>query len=252
MDQQRGNIEQSDAIDALEKLDLRRYEAEVFVSLQKLGDGTANDVAEISDVPRSQVYGATDHLEEIGLVEVQRSKPLVYRPIPIEEARKILRSQYKDREDIAFQYLHNVRGEKDRSSKIDDGIWEVKGEDSITNRIQKLVTTAESQVKYGDVNFALDSELKSKFIDLSDEGVSLSFFGNCKDNNFEQDIIDASVESFPAALSVEECAVQRFLLVDSSSFLLSTSHCNSGRVSERAVWSSNTDFATVFVRLINI
>ena len=47
---------------ALERLGLSTYEAGVFVALEKLGRGTAREIAEATDVPRSQVYGAAEHI----------------------------------------------------------------------------------------------------------------------------------------------------------------------------------------------
>jgi len=51
-------MNEGDAVDALKSLGLTTYEARTFVALQKLGAGTASEVADIADVPRSQVYGA--------------------------------------------------------------------------------------------------------------------------------------------------------------------------------------------------
>ncbi|PSP27801.1 hypothetical protein BRC65_04050 [Halobacteriales archaeon QH_2_65_14] len=53
----------SEAVDGLKRLGLTTYEARVFLGLQKLGSGTANEVSDVVDVPRSQVYGAAEDLE---------------------------------------------------------------------------------------------------------------------------------------------------------------------------------------------
>ncbi len=57
-------MDESDAIEALEELGLSNYEAKVFVALQRLGTGTARDIHQATDVPRSQVYGAAESLQE--------------------------------------------------------------------------------------------------------------------------------------------------------------------------------------------
>ncbi|HET7324565.1 MAG TPA: helix-turn-helix domain-containing protein, partial [Halococcus sp.] len=59
--------EKDDAIAALKRLGLSSYEAQVFVALQRISRGSARDIDRVTDVPRSQVYGAAEQLEERGL-----------------------------------------------------------------------------------------------------------------------------------------------------------------------------------------
>ncbi|WP_321163696.1 helix-turn-helix domain-containing protein [Halorubrum lipolyticum] len=49
----------------LKELGFSEYEAYTFVYLLQLGTGTAKDVAEIGDVPRTRVYDAVDALHEL-------------------------------------------------------------------------------------------------------------------------------------------------------------------------------------------
>jgi HTH-type transcriptional regulator, sugar sensing transcriptional regulator len=95
-------MNEDDAIDALESLGLSNYEAKVFVALQKLGTGTARDIHGVTDVPRSQVYGAAENLQQRGLVEVQQSKPLQYRPVSLNAAKSHLRDRFERRQERTF------------------------------------------------------------------------------------------------------------------------------------------------------
>ena len=56
--------DEAGATESLQQLGLSQYEAEVFVALVKLGTGTAREVTQITDVPRSQVYGAAEALDD--------------------------------------------------------------------------------------------------------------------------------------------------------------------------------------------
>lgn len=76
----------TEAIDLLQELGLKEYEARCFVALNQLPNGTAKEIREISDVPRTRVYDAIRVLESEGLVEVQQSSPQVYRAVEISEA----------------------------------------------------------------------------------------------------------------------------------------------------------------------
>ena len=59
------------AVTALQELGLKEYEAQCFVGLSRLPSGTAKQLSEITDVPRTRVYDAIRLLEAQGLVEVQ-------------------------------------------------------------------------------------------------------------------------------------------------------------------------------------
>lgn len=63
------------AIEQLEQFGLSAYAARTFVALVTLGTGTAKDVSQVSDVPRTRVYDAIDELHDRGLVDVQQSSP---------------------------------------------------------------------------------------------------------------------------------------------------------------------------------
>ncbi|PSQ46397.1 hypothetical protein BRD15_09160 [Halobacteriales archaeon SW_6_65_15] len=58
------------AIDALEQLGLTEYEARCFVALTRLPHGTAKEVGQVADIPRSRVYETMDRLQDRGLVDV--------------------------------------------------------------------------------------------------------------------------------------------------------------------------------------
>jgi sugar-specific transcriptional regulator TrmB len=63
------------AVELLQQLGLKEYEARCFVGLTRVPSGTAKQLGEITDVPRTRVYDAVRVLEAQGLVEVQHSSP---------------------------------------------------------------------------------------------------------------------------------------------------------------------------------
>ena len=68
-------------INSLKKLGLSRYEAQAYIGLNKIITGQANEIAEISSIPRSRIYDILKGLEERGFVEVERGRPLKYKAI---------------------------------------------------------------------------------------------------------------------------------------------------------------------------
>ena len=100
------------AIAALGELGLSTYAARTFVGLQKLGVATASEVADVTDVPRSQVYGATEELESVGLVDTHQSSPRRYRAVDVETARDLLYQRLQSRADDALDHLEAVQGQR--------------------------------------------------------------------------------------------------------------------------------------------
>lgn len=130
-----------EAVESLEQLGLSNYEARVFVALQKLGTGTAREIHQVADVPRSQVYGAADGLEERGLVEIQQSTPKRYRPVGLDAARTRLTERIEHEKSQAFDYLETVQRDQ-RGEETRDDVWTVRGRDSVDDRTVDLAKQA--------------------------------------------------------------------------------------------------------------
>ncbi len=57
------NENAEEAIDVLQELGLKEYEAKCFVGLTRIPTGTAKKLSEITDVPRTRIYDAIRVLE---------------------------------------------------------------------------------------------------------------------------------------------------------------------------------------------
>lgn len=104
-----GHSQRERATDLLQSLGLKEYEAKCFVALSRVDSGTAKDVSELSEVPRTRVYDAVRVLETKGLVETQHSNPQRFRAVSIEEATHTLRDEYEDRVTDLEDALHDIQ-----------------------------------------------------------------------------------------------------------------------------------------------
>lgn len=138
------NIEE--AIQVLQQLGLKEYEARCFVGLSRLNTGTAKHLHEITEVPRTRVYDAIRVLEAQGLVEVQHSSPQQFRAVPLDEATETLRDEYESRVDR----LHDALATVDLVEEEDDSpvqqVWSMAGRTAIENRTNKLIGNASEEV----------------------------------------------------------------------------------------------------------
>lgn len=246
-------MDESEAVDALKRLDLSTYEARVFVALQKLGVGSASEVSEIADVPRSQVYGAADSLEARGLVDVQQGTPTRYRPIGLTEAKRLLVEQLEAEADSAFDYLEDVRGQFTVGGERSEAIWLVHGRENVLARAVELVDGAEHRVVYGapDADLlepALADALREKAaagVDVTVASTEPAFLAA-----FE-DVGAVTTHELPE-LPVADVRNGRTLLVDDDKVLLTVLPAESlPHISqETAFWSDGTAFATMLVTFI--
>lgn len=243
--------DEEDAVESLKSLGLSEYEAKVFIALQRLGVGTARDVYRLTDVPRSQVYGAAETLEERGLVEIKQSKPMEYRPVSLEEAREHLQRRFEERQDVAFEYLEKAREESDKGEEEREDFWTVNGRDTIDSRIEELLNEAEDRVVFISThNDLVNGSIERKLVELADE---TDVYVMSRDEDLLRRFEDT--ENITCINTPEKTAREdeggRFLMVDSDTVLLTVLGNEEvpGTKTETAVWSSETSFATVLVQI---
>lgn len=250
-DERTGGPSESEAIAALQRLGLSNYEAKVFVALEKLGRGTARAIAEATDVPRSQVYGAAEKLEEQGLVDVQRTKPKQFRPVSLEEARQILRRRREREEERAFEYLESVERERPETEERQEDIWTVHGREAVTDRVTTLAGSATESIVYGASERSHDETLRDVFVRAAGEGVPTLVVST------DRTVLDAfgstAVEtiSLPEELGPDDWPAARMIVVDEDTVLISVQASDVEGANETAFWSEETRFADVLIQLID-
>ena len=220
----------NEAVTALQELGLKEYEAQCFVGLSRLSSGTAKQLSEVTDVPRTRVYDAIRLLEAQGLVEIHHSSPQQFRAVPLEEATETLRDQYEARVDR----LANALDDADPVDPVDEDpvqeVWSMSGQDAIANRADQLIEDATEEVVLvlGD-----DSLLTTELIDTLNalpSGVDLLI--GAVTESLEAQIHDAvpTATTFLSGLEWlrnggdpdENLVMGRLLLVDRSAILVST------------------------------
>lgn len=247
-------MDESTAIESLRRLGLSKYEAEVFIALQKLGTGTASDVDRITDVPRSQVYGAAESLEERGLLEVQQSNPIQYRAVALDEARERLRSRIEHEQDKAFGFLETVQGEFDEGTGEKEDVWTIHGRDTVSDRIAQMVADADKRIVLGSDAHLLDDAVVDALAAGTDAGIEtlvVSADEETADRLAHLEAVRVMVIP-PARLPDQNNRHRgRILVVDDETVLLSVlGDERHGIQEETAIWSTGTGFAAVFIQMI--
>ncbi|WP_324760509.1 TrmB family transcriptional regulator [Haloarcula sp. GH36] len=219
-----------EAIEVLQQLGLKEYEARCFVGLARVQSGTAKKLSETTEVPRTRVYDAIRVLEAQGLVEIQHSSPQQFRAVPLDEAIETLRDQYETRVDRLRDALDTVDQVDDEEESPVQEVWAMSGHDGIENRADQLIGEAEEEVVLviGDSSLLTD-DLIETLTDVQRE-VDL-VIGALTETLMEE--IQAAIPNATTfvsglewlhgtAVTEDETAIGRLLLVDRSAILVSS------------------------------
>ena len=209
----------SAAIEQLEALGLSAYAARTFVALVSLGQGTAKEVSEVSDVPRTRVYDAVKDLQEQGLVDVRNSTPREFWAISTETAGRRFEAEYRHRVSTLTEALDSLGTV--RRTEEQRGVWTVTGRDAVADRVVEFVQSAEDEVVYMTVEELLTEGVVTQLRTASDRGVSIKLAGLSA--TVESDIREEipGAETFESLWGWSETPAGRLLMVDGEKTLVS-------------------------------
>ena len=224
------NVEQ--AVELLQQLGLKEYEAKSFVALSRLPHGTAKEISEISEVPRTRVYDAIRVLETKGLVEIQHSNPQQFRAVSIDEAVQTLRNEYDERTESLRQTLRGIEpASTDDETEITHEIWALSGKTAITNRTHQLIDEADTEVVLVIGSGSIFTEgLIDRLEAARERGLNVLIGTISKDSRDTVQEALPETEVFVSELAWlsrsglpdDETEISRLLLVDREAILVST------------------------------
>jgi sugar-specific transcriptional regulator TrmB len=251
----------SEAVDLLQELGLKQYEAACFVALSRLPHATAKEMSETSDVPRTRVYDAVRVLESKGLVETHHASPKQFRAIPADEAIGLLRSEYRSKTETLRETLQSIDPvDTDTESTPSVEVWSLTGSNAIETRIGRLAEEADHEIVLvvGDDRVLTDA-LEAALQTAQGRGVTVTvgtINGVAHDSLDPTGIETVSLDGAPferAVASDESSEISRILLIDRDAVLISSKPTDDGADTvERAVVGrgSTNGFATIVRRLL--
>lgn len=235
-------MSEREAVESLLTLGLSSYEAQVFVALQKLGTGTAQEVSQLSDVPRSQVYGAADDLADRGLVEVVEASPKAYRPVELSTARSLLTEHFERETERAFDRLESLRTTESADTDGQD-VSVLRGRQPIDDRIAELVQTASHTVVYVSPDSgSMTAEIADALRETGAEGVSTTVL--TADHSLDDQFTAEAVSVFVMSEDSPADFAGRALMVDDRTVLLAADTENEP-VDEEAVWTGDSSIGRI-------
>lgn len=137
---------EQEAIDLLQDLGLKEYEAKCFAALTRLPSGTAKEISDTAEVPRTRVYDAVGILESEGLVEIQHGSPQRFRALSIDEVISILSDRYSSRIEQLDRTLREIDSRQENAEEGPHEVWSLSGTTSITARAREMVQSADDEI----------------------------------------------------------------------------------------------------------
>ena len=244
------------SVTLLQELGLKEYEAKAFVALTQLPEGTAKQISEISEVPRTRVYDAVRTLNSEGLVEIQHSSPQRFRAVSVTEATNTLRQAYKERTESLGEALDSL-GRPDRAAESDTTheVWSLSGTTGITSRTRELIENADRELVLvlGDPSLFTES-LVEGLQAAGGRGVTV-LVGTTTDEvraRVQDELPTAGVfvsglDWLSGVTPEDDTEIGRLLLVDRSAILVSTFHLQATDRQEQAVFGRGFDNGLVTV-----
>ena len=256
--------DQETAIELLQELGLKEYESRSFVALARLPQGTAKDISELSEVPRTRVYDAVRVLESKGLVEIQHSNPQRFRAVSVSEASETLRKEYKQRVESLQSALSNLEPFRDAPAPdTTHEVWSLSGRGAIATRTADLLAeaTEEAVIVLGDAD-VFTEEIAANLQSARARGVSV-VVGTTDEGLREQ--VASTLPDTPVYVPElgwlspdtdrsDGTRINRLLLVDNSTILVSSVSTGVDGTQEYAIFGRgfNNGFVTILRRLLSL
>jgi sugar-specific transcriptional regulator TrmB len=160
------------AIEQLESLGLSTYAARTFVALVGLSDGTAQEVSDVAEVPRTRVYDAASELETRGLVDVQESVPKRFWAVSSETTERQFEREHVHRLSLLTDALGVI--EPDSPSDRERGVRTVGGRNPISDCVVDFIDTATDEVVYLSAEELLTGRIVDSLRSANERGVRIT------------------------------------------------------------------------------
>jgi sugar-specific transcriptional regulator TrmB len=238
------------AIDHLTALGLSTYAARTFVALTSLGEGTAQDVSDVVDVPRTRVYDAAEELIERGLVDAKQANPKQFWAISTETTGRHFEQEYAHHVSMLTDALDVLGTESETTEQ--QGVWTVTGRETVTERVVEFISRSEDEVVFMTVEDMLTDGVVDALSNAADRGVTIRFadMSSSTEMRLAEEIPEADV--FDSLWAFEDTPAGRLLMVDQERTLVSVLVPGNGDTSpaprdETAIWGAGETNSLVVV-----
>ncbi|QLH75433.1 MAG: TrmB family transcriptional regulator [Methanomassiliicoccales archaeon] len=125
----------------LRNIGMTEYEARLLVATVAKTHGSADELAELSMVPRTSAYKALQALEKKGLVFSTKGRPTIYHAVDIEEMRRKYLSELNE----TFNKLNSIKGLLSEKG-TPELVYTIAGKARVMTKIGEMIDTAMKRI----------------------------------------------------------------------------------------------------------
>lgn len=176
-------------ISTLKGIGLTMYEAQAYVTLTSLIQGSADEVSKNSGIPHSKIYDVLKKLNEKDFIEVEDGRPLTYIAKSPVEVLSREKENITSQIDDTITRLTNIY--ENGMSQVQAPIWRIYGVEKIINQEVEIIKRAKNTVNMR-IGFLFEGEgeaLIDAFKKRRSLKVNILASPTCHINNEEIDII---------------------------------------------------------------
>jgi sugar-specific transcriptional regulator TrmB len=138
-------------LEKMQEYGLTEYEARTYLALLDLGSATARDIASLSRVPRTKIYGVLDELHQKQLAQVIPERPKRYECVPFDVYLQGFEKQYLSRlkqieDDKRALAQEFARAARPASSEKAGSFNVIKGRKNVVNKKYEMLARARGSV----------------------------------------------------------------------------------------------------------
>ena len=139
----------NDLIGNLEELGLSKYESSAYLTLIQKGSLAPSEIAYYSNLPRTKVYSVLKKLEKKRLSVISQEKPLIFTPIPPEEAfHEILQLSERRIKNMKriVETLQKINDELHRPVGCEEKRYTILNAKSAFSKVNDLIACCKSSI----------------------------------------------------------------------------------------------------------
>ncbi len=126
----------------LETLGLTENEAKAYVGLVSLGEATAREIHELTNVPRAKIYEILKVLAKKGFLEVRQGTPTYFRAVDPKQVIEKIKEEFIGCAIETLNQLNELSYELPKTSPV----WCIQSEWGIKNRIRDILERAKEEL----------------------------------------------------------------------------------------------------------
>lgn len=126
----------------LEMLGLTENEAKAYVGLVSLGEATAREVYELTNVPRAKIYEILKMLAKKGYLEVRQGSPTYFRAVDPKQVIGKIKDEFINCTIETLDQLNELSYELPKTSPV----WCIQSEWGIKNRIREILSGVKEEL----------------------------------------------------------------------------------------------------------